>query len=306
MPLRIPARNVGGDQIMESATNTNTREEQVMRLGGTFPIAATTGTINTSTGTVTATNVTNAGTAFIMVYGTHAGLNLTFEALNSSGGNTNWVQVAASRTDTGTLQTVTGVLPANLIAAWRLPVGRVDQVRVRATAYTSGTLNVIIDPSVPFGEPVVNSIMSNPPGATTASFTASNAAYTITTEALRSLTPQRNLTAAGAATTHTVPAGKTFRVLGFNASVRQGAVTSALAISFNLRAVLTGTVTNAGPVVANLGISVTNVVGATGSAGGAVGQFIELPSGTSFGVSDLSSATSAGTTVWVSLYGIEF
>lgn len=327
MPLRIPQQAQGTDQFMESVTNTNTREEQVVRLGGSYPITATTGTITaampSATTDVTAGRVVSAttvdksldpaGTCMIAIYGTYAaGMVFTFEALNNAGGNTLWMPIAGARVDTGKLETTTGTMPASTATsapvAWRFPVARVQQIRVRASTFTSATsLNVIIDPAVPPGEPVVNAIINNPPNAQLVSYTATNAAYTITTEALRSLVGTRNLAAATTATSQTVPTGKTFRILGFNASVRQGAVTSALAISFNLRAVPAGgSLSITSPVVANLGISVTNVVGATGSAGGQLGQFLELPSGAIWGVSDLSSATSAGTTVWVTVNGIEY
>ena len=131
------------------------------------------------------------------------------------------------------------VIPTNGARLYSLSLFGLNRFRVSASTRTSGTLSVVIAPGAILIEPVVASVLSNPAGAQLVSYTAENAAYA-TSVALRSLVPQRNLTASAAATTHTVPAGKTFRILNFNASIRQGATTAAIAVSFNLRAVLTG------------------------------------------------------------------
>lgn len=268
--------------------------------GGT--LATTTGTLTTATSTVTSGDVALYNNVTVVLYGTYAGVNVIFEVSPDAG--TTWVAIVGSRLDGTGTESTSGVLPANQTRGWEFTLPAVNRFRVRATAWTSGTANVVIGAGTMPLEPVVQAIAANPPGSQLHSLTAANAAYTITTEALRSLVPQTNLTASGAATTFTVPAGKTLRILGFNVIVRQGATTSALSITFNLRAVLTGTVAATSPIIANTSASVTNVVGASASGGGTLGQFIELPSGASYGVSDLSNATSASTTVWVTVNGI--
>ncbi len=308
MPLLISnGSSLESPQTIESVTNANSREEQVMRLGGGFSPAAETGSITTATSTVGgSTDYGYVGNMTVSITtGTAVGVNATFEASMDAG--TTWFPISGQREDTGIPEASTGVLPASTTPrTWMFPMAAANRFRVRATAWTSGTAAVRIQAGPTLVDPVVAAVPSNPLGSQLVSYTAANAAYTITTEALRSLVGMRNLAAATTATTQTVPTGKTFRILNFNVIVRQGAVTSALAVTFNLRAVLTGTATATSPVVTNTAAAVTNVVGASATGGGVLSPFIELPGGSSWGVSDLSSATSAGTTVWVVVNGIEF
>lgn len=306
MPIKISdGSSLVSPQNIASDTNASTELEQRLRVAGGVSPVTTSGAIIASTTAITTGDIGVLNNVTVVFGGTHAGVNLTFQVSPDAG--TTWVPIVGSRLDGTGAESVSGVLPSNSTRGWEFTLPAVNRFRVQATAWTSGTANsvIIAAGSMPL-EPVVNAIQSNPPGAQLVSYTAANAAYTITTEALRSLTPQRNLTASGAATTFSVPAGKTFRIMNFNVIVRQGATTSALAVTFNLRAVLTGTATASSPIITNTAAAVTNVVGASASAGGALAPYIELPSGASFGVSDLSNATSAGTTVWVTVNGIEY
>jgi hypothetical protein len=305
MVLRIPARNVAGDQIMESVTNANTNEEQVVRLGGTFAVPATTGTITASAQSVTATSVIHAGNLMAMVYGTHAGINLSFEGLMSAGGNTIWVPIPGIRVDNSKPETTTGVLTANSAQVWQFDVSGFDQFRVRSTAYTSGTLNVLIDPMVAWGEPSVSANIMNPPTAQLFSLTPANAgiATATTTEALASLVPTTDLGSGGASTTHLVPLGKTLRILGFQSSFRGVAATATVAI-IQIKANKSGTVVTASPPAAQIQLTVPAVANSHQFASPNVGQFIELPGGTSFGITTVLTIANAGSLTWPSMYGI--
>lgn len=109
-------------------------------------LTQTTGSITTASSTVTATtDVANAGTVTVCVFGTYAGVNASFEA---SPDGTNWFPIIAQRLDAHVTETTTGVLPANQSRAWDIPIPGPTQFRVRATAWTSGTASVVIVPAV--------------------------------------------------------------------------------------------------------------------------------------------------------------
>ena len=109
-------------------------------------LTQTTGTITTSTSTVTATtDLPNAGTVSVGIFGTYAGVNAAFEV---SFDGTNWFPIIGQRMDAQVTETTTGVLPANQTRAWDIPTPGPTSFRVRATAYTSGTANVVIAPAV--------------------------------------------------------------------------------------------------------------------------------------------------------------
>jgi hypothetical protein len=114
--------------------------------------AATTGTITTATSTVAAA-VTNYGNATVTVSGTHAGITINFEA--SDDGGTTYYAVQVQRESDGVpLSSI--ALTANSATMYTVACPGFTHVRVRASAYTSGTGNVRISPgSMPF-EPVVS------------------------------------------------------------------------------------------------------------------------------------------------------
>jgi hypothetical protein len=114
----------------------------------------TSGSIVASTTTITTGDLSLANNIGVTVSGTYAGVNLTFEA---SWDNTNWASIAGQRLDTGEVQTTTGVLPANTIRQWSFNFGGLNYFRVRATAFTSGSASVVIDP----GTFPVTSVVSN-------------------------------------------------------------------------------------------------------------------------------------------------
>lgn len=117
------------------------------KYGGTnaFPIqgkqsATQSGTITTATSTVTVSGATNYNLATIGIFGTYAGVTAVFEG---SPDGSNWFAIQGQRTDSGVIETGPAAL-ANTTRAWDVFVGAWTQVRVRATAWTSGTANIVI------------------------------------------------------------------------------------------------------------------------------------------------------------------
>jgi len=76
-------------------------------------------------------------------YGTFSTVNCTFEgSLNSTNGTDgNWFTIQAVRTNANTVETTTGNLSATPAYGWELSVNALRYMRVRATAFTSGTQN---------------------------------------------------------------------------------------------------------------------------------------------------------------------
>ena len=113
-------------------------------------VAAVTGNITAVAGTLAA-DVASASNVTMHVTGTFAGHNCTFEA--SIDGGTTWFGVQAVRTNANTIEATTGVLGAAPAYAWKLSVNSFTNVRVRATAHTSGTAVWRIQPSSMATEP---------------------------------------------------------------------------------------------------------------------------------------------------------
>lgn len=101
----------------------------------------TAGTITTSTGTVTATNLDGFSTVTFSLSGTYVGLYAAFE--QSDDGGVTWYSVDAARIGSGVIENSCSNL-TNLNVMYRANVSGSDSFRVRATALTSGTVNVLI------------------------------------------------------------------------------------------------------------------------------------------------------------------
>jgi len=99
------------------------------------------GTITTGTSTVTTGDISLSGNITVYIYGTYAGVNVSFEI---SPDNTNWFPVSVVREDSVIAETTSGVLTANTLRAWTTGAPGLSYFRVRATAWTSGTANVVI------------------------------------------------------------------------------------------------------------------------------------------------------------------
>jgi hypothetical protein len=142
---------IGGDATNGLDVDV-TRVQGVVSIIGSQPTISS-GTITTATSTVAAL-VTNYGNATIAIFGTYAGVNITFEA--SPDGGTTYFPIQVQRETDGGVLSATGVLTANTAALFSTSCPGYTHIRARATAYTSGTANVIIAPgSMPF-EPVVS------------------------------------------------------------------------------------------------------------------------------------------------------
>lgn len=115
----------------------------------------TTGNITSATSTVPV-NVARVSNVMVYVAGTFAGVNFTFEgSLNSTNGTDgNWFTVQAVRSNANTIETASGVLGAPPAYGWELSVNGLNWFRVRATAWTSGTATIQIQPGAYATEPI--------------------------------------------------------------------------------------------------------------------------------------------------------
>lgn len=106
------------------------------------------GSLTTSTSTFGASfDGFAVGTFYLS--GTHAGFNVTFEQSPDSTDGTNgtWFATFAASTNANTVASTSGVLTTNTSAAYDLTAPGASYIRVRATARTSGTLNVMVTTS---------------------------------------------------------------------------------------------------------------------------------------------------------------
>lgn len=255
--------------------------------------APVSGTITTAASTVTASSIGLAGNVTFYVYGTYAGVNVSFEI---SPDNTNWFPAAATREDNASSELTSGVLPANTARSWTMGAPGFSYVRVRATAWTSGTANVVIVAGTYPFEPMV----STSPPKTQYVLTASAAGST--TEALISFTPVRSLTAAGATTTPSVTAGKTFRIMAISVGVVTTAA-SAVHTQLILRAVASGTVTTTSPIIWRTRTTTNASAGSGWTYAVSFGpDGLELSSGASFGMTQIAAATTVINDISISGY----
>lgn len=168
--------------------------------------SATTGTI-TANGQNVQCDVQRASNVMMYVTGTFSTINLTFEG--SIDGGVTWFGIQACRTNANTIETTTGNLSAAPAYAWEMSVNAMTHVRVRATAYTSGTMNVRWLPGAYATEPI--------PAIQTHAVTQSgtwnvtvNAAIAAGTNAIGDVGTQYRANATGAASgTHIVSAATT-------------------------------------------------------------------------------------------------
>jgi hypothetical protein len=261
---------------------------------------ATSGTITTATSTVATGNVGLAGNVTVYIFGTYAGVTVNFEV---SPDNTNWFTWPMQREQTGVVES-SPVLASNAAASWTIDAPGFNFFRVRASAWTSGTANVVINPGTYPITPVVSAVMQQPSSKVTFALTAPAGVTPVTTEALMSLTAVRGVTAGAAATSQTVTTGKTLRITSITVSL----VSSAAAIlrgSLSLRARASGALVVGDPFLWRTDISTNNALAnGTGSLSASIPDGIDLPSGTVFGVSNLASAA---TGFWeLAINGYEF
>ena len=114
------------------------------------PQANTTGNITASGQSITASDLNGIGSATVQFSGTFVGLNVTFEA---TADGTNWFPVNGFNQSTNSVTTngATGVLTSSTLVVWTVtPLLGQSQMRVRSTAFTSGSMAVVIHPSTQF------------------------------------------------------------------------------------------------------------------------------------------------------------
>lgn len=115
-----------------------------------------------SSGTMAATNaavtagVTDQAGAGVVIFGTYVA-TVVFEA--SLDGGTTWVPVQGQQIDTGAVSTTSGAL-VNTARAWEFGTAGMTNIRVRASAYTSGTVSAAWVTTAFAADPVVSAIPS--------------------------------------------------------------------------------------------------------------------------------------------------
>jgi hypothetical protein len=188
-------------RVMNSAPG-GTEYGEVVRTVGTTIVQGQqstlqSGTITTATSTVTNTGATNYNLATIAVTGTYAGVTAVFEG---SPDGTNWFAIQGQQTDTGAAGTGFTTL-TNTTRAWDVFIGAWTQIRVRATAWTSGTATILISMQTMPTEPVPT-VVQGPAG--TAAWATSDVASSATAAAAPS-----NAMVVGNGATSTTPAAAT-------------------------------------------------------------------------------------------------
>lgn len=115
-------------------------------------IEATTGNI-TASGQNVAADVSRASNVAFHCTGTFAGVNVTFEG--SIDGGTTYFTIQVVRSNANTVEQTSGVIAATPAYCWEASCNAYTHVRVRSTAYTSGTAAFRILPGVFATEPVI-------------------------------------------------------------------------------------------------------------------------------------------------------
>jgi hypothetical protein len=115
--------------------------------------APTTGTITSATSVVGPVDISRAGAVTVMVSGTYAAVNFTFEV---SIDGTTWIAIPAQPISLTNAQVTASGALTNATAGWDIsPLLGLTFFRVRATAWTSGTANISINPAATAIEPAV-------------------------------------------------------------------------------------------------------------------------------------------------------
>ena len=157
------------DQVVKATINGT----DVVPIVNAAPQANTTGNITTSSTTIVATDMMGIGSATVQISGTHAGINMIFEASADAG--TTWFPVQGINQSTNALTTAgaTGVIATNATVVWTVsPLLGQSQFRVRSTAFTSGSGAIVIHPSTQFiALPIATQPVSGTVTATVASTT---------------------------------------------------------------------------------------------------------------------------------------
>lgn len=272
LPAR-PTGDPGGPTIR--AVDDGTALHQALRVSGVVPGSQVAGNITAAQpnpgtpvagGTVGGTaDVSHLGNVAVVVSGTHAGVNLTFEASNNGG--TTWYTILGQKEDTGLGEGVTGVLPSNATRAWSFPLGAANRFRVRAGAFVSGSMAVTIDASPTLVDPVVAAVYSPPVGRVQRVVLLENepgiAADTLIATLQTTTSPGTAITTAQSSIP--VTAGRTFRITSLEFQLLVGTATTPGAVRMRLRFNASGAAVGTSPLVASwylpIGPASTIVVG---------------------------------------------
>lgn len=271
------------------------------------PQPRVTGNIVAATTIIDGTSdITTVNNASVIISGTHAGINIIFEASDDSG--TTWLPIAGVRDDTGIAEFSSGVLVANQGRVWNFGLFGFDRFRVRTTAWASGSGAIIIDyGTMPF-EPLVSNVMSIPNRTSLVLATATAGVTPAASEALATLAQcQRGFVALGSASTFALTAGRIFRVQSMHLGVRCS-TTTAVTVTAVLRFNPTGAATATSAVIAMLTVSTPAAVAAEGSQLSiSFPDGKDLPAGVTPGQVGISllGSTATGTAV-VSVEGFEY
>jgi hypothetical protein len=153
---------------------------------------STSGSIVAATSLVQAT-VSTGNQVAIQLAGTYAGVNATFEVSNDG---IAWALLQVTNSATGAITTATGALAANATVIYNGYCGGAQFIRVRATAWTSGTASVLIR-GLAVGSPTT--ITTQPSGTQTVTVgsalpTGTNSIGTVVTQPMRAAIAQINAT----------------------------------------------------------------------------------------------------------------
>ena len=281
---------------------------------------ATTGTITTAASTVGPLAVTQRNVITITVSGTYAGVTFVIEA--SDDGGTTYYPLQCINNATGQAAS-TWTPGTNASASYDSAVGGYTHLRVRSTAWTSGTANVRMTAQSFAYDPVVaalsqglaasgSAVLGNPvlmggsdgtnarslrtdangnigtvqAARTAKMFTVSALAATATTETGPvTYTISSGLAATTTGTTYTVTTGKTLRIQQIVVCARNSTGTTASPATVRIRAATSGTITTTSP------LQCVVVAGTPASAQETFG-IIAIPDGF-----DLPSASTMGITI---------
>ena len=183
-----------------------------------YPLS--TGNITSASSTVPV-NVSRVSNVMVYVAGTFAGVNFTFEgSLNSTNGTDgNWFGIQAVRSNANTIETTSGVLGAAPAYGWELSVNGLNWFRVRATAWTSGTAAIQIQPGAYATEPIpAAQISGTQPVSGTVTANIGTGSLAAGTNAIGDVGIQVRTNATGAASTHHIVSAATTNVAQIKAT----------------------------------------------------------------------------------------
>jgi hypothetical protein len=182
--------------------------------------ALITGNITSASSSIPA-NVSRISNVMVYVAGTFAGVNFTFEgSLNSTNGTDGqWFGIQAVRTNANTIETTSGVLGAAPAYGWELSVNGLNWFRVRATAWTSGTAGIQIQPGAYATEPIpAAQISGTQPVSGTVTANIGTGSLAAGTNAIGDVGLQVRANATGAASIHHIVSAATTNVAQIKAT----------------------------------------------------------------------------------------